>query len=309
MSSKNRESGNQSGCALSEEGRCPGSATCGQPEAGTCGAGQRAVQPLPQNELSNVKRVVAVMSGKGGVGKSSVTGMLATTLARKGYRVGILDADLTGPSIPKIFGLHQRPDLAPGGEHIAPVKSRRLGIAVMSINLMLDEPDEPVIWRGPIIGSAIKQFWSDVAWGDLDYLLVDLPPGTGDAPLTVLQSMPVSGLIMVSAPQDLAVLIVRKAIRMAQLMSVPILGLIENMSYAVCPTCGTRIELFGPSRAEAIAEATGVPLLGRLPIDPQFSDLCDRGEIESYEAEHLADVPAYLEKRLGELPPRAAGAH
>jgi len=306
MASSKKE--NHGGCALAEEGRCPGSAACGQPEASTCGAGQKAPQTLPQNELSNVKRVVAVMSGKGGVGKYSVTGMLATTLARQGRKVGILDADLTGPSIPKIFGLHERPDLAPGGERIAPVKSRRFGIGVMSINLMLERPDEPVIWRGPIIGSAIKQFWVDVAWGDLDYLLVDLPPGTGDAPLTVMQSIPVDGLIVVSAPQDLAVLIVRKAIRMAQLMNIPILGLIENMSYALCPTCGTRLELFGPSRAEAVADATGVPLLARLPIDPQLSELCDRGEIEDYTAEHLAGVPAVLEKKLQELRPRAAQA-
>ncbi|MEW5761863.1 MAG: Mrp/NBP35 family ATP-binding protein [Bacillota bacterium] len=298
---------NTGGCALAADGRCPGGATCGQPEAASCGAAQKAPQTLPQNELSNVRRVVAIMSGKGGVGKSSVTGMLAVTLKRAGYKVGILDADLTGPSIPKIFGLRERPDLAPGGEHIAPVESRRLGIGVMSINLMLDEPDEPVIWRGPIIGSAIKQFWSDVAWGDLDYLLVDLPPGTGDAPLTVMQSLPVDGLIVVSLPQDLAVLIVKKAIRMARLMQIPILGLIENMSYAVCPECGTRMELFGPSRAEEVARETGVRLLARLPIDPQLSDLCDRGEIEAYEAKPLAEVPAYLEEALAGRR-RAAGA-
>ena len=240
-------------------------------------------------ELNHIGRVVAVMSGKGGVGKSLVTGLLAVALAREGKRVGILDADVTGPSIPKMFGVRERPGGTPFG--IAPVRSR-LGIALMSINLLLEREDEAVIWRGPLIAGAIKQFWEEVVWGDLDCLLVDLPPGTSDAPLTVMQTLPVAGVVIVSSPQDLAGMVVRKAVRMAKHMNVPVLGVVENMGYFACPDTGKRHEIFGPSQGEAMAEAAGAPLLGRLPIDPLVARLCDDGRIEDYEGEAYAELAA-----------------
>ncbi|MDI6710688.1 MAG: Mrp/NBP35 family ATP-binding protein [Bacillota bacterium] len=251
---------------------------------------------LPPNDLSEIKRVIAIGSGKGGVGKSSVTGLLAVTLARQGKKVGVLDADLTGPSIPKIFGVRERPTGV--GESILPVNSRRLDIKLMSMNFLLENEDDPIIWRGPIISGAIRQFWTDVAWGRLDYLLVDLPPGTGDAPLTVMQSLPVNGLIMVTSPQELSLLVVKKMIKMAGIMSLPILGLIENMSYVTCPKCGENLEIFGPSRIESVSAETGLPVLARLPIDPQLAVLEDTGEVEKYEAPALEGVPAALEQRM-----------
>jgi len=247
-----------------------------------CASGESrgAVEKLKANELSNIAHVVAVMSGKGGVGKSSVTALLAVRLSRQGYRVGILDADITGPSIPKMFGVKKQPVSL--GFGILPVRSRT-GISIMSLNLFLPHEDDPVIWRGPLIAGAVRQFWTDVAWGDLDYLLVDLPPGTGDAPLTVLQSLPLDGLVIVSAPQDLAVMVVKKAIKMAGMLGVPILGLMENMTYATCPRCGETITLFGRSQGERVAQETGVRFLGELPLDPHLAELCDRGEVEQYE--------------------------
>ena len=234
--------------------------------------------PRPQNR---VRHVVAVMSGKGGVGKSLVTGLLAVSLARKGLKVGILDADVTGPSIPKMFGTREKPMGVPAG--IMPVLSRR-GIRLMSINLFLEDEDEAVIWRGPMVGGAIKQFWEDVVWGNLDYLFVDLPPGTSDAPLTVMQVLPVAGAVIVSSPQDLAGMVVRKAVRMANQMKVPVLGVVENFSYFECPDNGRRYEIFGPSHAQALAESATAPLLATLPIDPVAARLCDEGRIEDYES-------------------------
>lgn len=251
-----------------------------------------APEKLPQPEQSSIKHTIAVMSGKGGVGKSTVTALVAAQLAKKLKSVGILDADITGPSIPKLFGVKEQPVSLPMG--IVPPKSR-LGIRIMSLNLLLPHEDDPVVWRGPLIASAVKQFWTDVIWGDLDYLMVDLPPGTGDAPLTVMQSLPLDGLIVVSSPQELAVMVVKKAIKMAEMLKVPILGLIENMSYLTCPRCGEKIELFGPSRAEKIAEEKGIKFLGSLPIDPQLAELGDRGEIEKYQAEFLEDIEKTLE--------------
>ena len=233
--------------------------------------------------LNNIKHVIAVMSGKGGVGKSLVAGMLATALVRNGHRVGILDADITGPSIPKMFfeGI-PRPQMTPLG--IAPVSSR-LGIKIISINLLLPNERDAVIWRGPLIAGTIKQFWGDVFWADLDYLVVDLPPGTSDASLTVMQSIPLEGVVLVTSPQDLAAMVVGKAQQMAEKMNVPILGLMENMSYFVAPDTGKRYDLFGPSRAEERAREMGVPFLGQLPIDPRIAELSDRGRIEDYESE------------------------
>lgn len=266
----------------------------------TCVAGETREKPevLLPNELSNVKRVVAVMSGKGGVGKSSVTALLAATFTRDGYQVGILDADLTGPSIPKMFGLRGRPE---GTEYaIFPLRTSYLGIRVMSMNLLLEKEDEPVIWRGPIVSSAIQQFWTDVAWGELDYLFVDLPPGTGDAPLTVLQSLPLNGLVVVSSPQELAIMVVRKAIRMAELMKVPVLGLIENMAYVVCPKCTEKICVFGEPQGEKVAAETGLELLATLPLDPKLAKLVDMGKIEDYDHTGLEHLPKLFDRKLGQ---------
>lgn len=239
-------------------------------------------------DLNQVRHVIAVMSGKGGVGKSLVSGLLAVTLRRQGYQVGILDADITGPSIPKMFF----PNGAQlGRSPIGPVPPpTREGIRVMSINLLLDSEDQAVIWRGPLVSGAIKQFWGDIFWGTLDYLVVDLPPGTSDASLTVMQSLPISGIVLVSSPQDLAGMVVRKAANMARQMSTPILGLIENMSYFECPDTGKRYDLFGPSHAEETAQHIGVPFLGRLPIDPEIARLCDGGHIEEYAATGFAPM-------------------
>jgi len=233
-------------------------------------------------ELNKIGHILAVMSGKGGVGKSLVASLAAVALKRQGYDVGILDADITGPSIPKMFGITARPTGSESG--ILPVLSRS-GIAVMSINLLLPGEDDAVIWRGPLIGKIITQFWEDVLWGKLDYLIVDLPPGTADAALTVMQSFPISGVIIVFTPQDLTTMIVRKAINMAQKMDKPVLGVVENMSYLYVPEIDKKIELFGRSRAEEMALAAHAPVLGQLPIDPELAKLCDEGNIERYDAE------------------------
>ena len=249
-------------------------------------------------QFNYIERVIAVMSGKGGVGKSLVAALLAIALKRESHKVGLLDADITGPSIPKMFfPTPKRPNNSAMG--ILPVETE-MGIKVMSINLLLPREDEAVIWRGPLISTAIKQFWGDVFWDDLDYLIVDLPPGTADASLTVMQSIPLSGVVLVTSPQDLAAMVVRKAANMAQVMGVPILGVVENMSYVVCPDTGRRLEVFGPSKAEVMAAQLGVPLLGRLPIDPQIAQLCDEGRIEEYRS----DAFAAITRRLAETVPK-----
>jgi Mrp family chromosome partitioning ATPase len=239
-------------------------------------------------DLNVIRHVIAVMSGKGGVGKSLVSGLLAIALRHKGYQVGILDADITGPSIPKMF----LPDGARlGMSPVGPMPPQtKGGIQVMSINLLLEQEDMAVIWRGPLVSGAIKQFWGDIVWGTLDYLVVDLPPGTSDASLTVMQSLPMSGVVLVSSPQDLAGMVVRKAAHMARQMQTPILGLIENMSYFECPDTGKRYEIFGPSHAEQTAQRIGAPFLGRLPIDPEIAALCDAGRIEEYGGEAFAQI-------------------
>ena len=251
--------------------------------------------PKPAQSANKIANVMAVLSGKGGVGKSSVAALLAVTLRRRGERVGVLDADITGPSIPRMFGLHQPPQMGPAG--IFPAETRT-GIEVMSINLLLPSEDEAVIWRGPLISSAIKQFWNEVFWGDLDYLIVDLPPGTSDASLTVMQSIPLSGVVLVTSPQDLAGMVVRKAARMALHMGAPILGLVENMSYIVCPRCGEKIEVFGPSQAFHTALRLNVLLLGQLPLDPELARRCDAGEIEGYAAESFEPITEQVTKRV-----------
>jgi Mrp family chromosome partitioning ATPase len=251
--------------------------------------------PKRAQSVNKIAHVVAVLSGKGGVGKSSVAALLAVTLNRQTQRVGLLDADITGPSIPKMFGLQE--PLAMGPMGIVPATTPA-GIEVMSINLLLQSEDQAVIWRGPLISSAIKQFWGDVVWGNLDYMIVDLPPGTSDASLTVMQSIPLSGIVLVTSPQDLAGMVVRKAAQMAQRMKVPILGVVENMSHITCPTCGEKIEVFGPSQAHHTTAQFGVPLLGRLPLDPELARRCDAGEIERYTAESFEPIGAKVTERV-----------
>jgi Mrp family chromosome partitioning ATPase len=246
-------------------------------------------------DLNEISYIIAVMSGKGGVGKSLVSSLVAIALKRQGYEVGILDADITGPSIPKMFGITDRPSGSDSG--ILPVSSRS-GVEVMSINLLLPSEDDAVIWRGPLIGKAITQFWEEVLWGKLDYLIVDLPPGTADAPLTVMQTIPITGIIIVFTPQYLTTMVVRKAIKMSQKMGNPILGVVENMSYLYVPEIDKRIELFGRSRGEEMAHAASAPLLGQLPIDPELAKLCDEGNIERYDSDIMA--------RLGEFIRQAA---
>lgn len=238
-------------------------------------------------DINEIRHVIAIMSGKGGVGKSLVASLTAIALKRQGYEVGILDADITGPSIPKMFGINTRPSGSDSG--ILPVSSRS-GIELMSINLLLPSEDDAVIWRGPLIGKAITQFWEEVLWGKLDYLIVDLPPGTADAPLTVMQTLPLTGIIIVFTPQALTTMVVRKAINMARQMGKPILGVVENMSYLYMPEIDRKIELFGKSRGEEMAKAAHAPLLGQLPIDPELAKLCDEGNIERYDAEIIAKL-------------------
>jgi Mrp family chromosome partitioning ATPase len=261
--------------------------------------GQQKREPGVAEHLNNVGRVLAVMSGKGGVGKSSVAAMLAVALRQQEKHVGVLDADITGPSIPKMFGLRGTPPMGPVG--ILPAETGT-GIRVMSINLLLPNEDEAVIWRGPLVGGAIKQFWGDVVWGDLDVLVVDLPPGTSDASLTVMQSIPLNGVVLVTSPQDLAGMVVRKAARMAWQMKVPIIGLVENMSYAVCPKCGERIEVFGASKAMSTAMQLGVPMLGELPLDPQLSRRADAGEIEDYPMDAFVPIAEKVLKLASPMP-------
>jgi len=242
------------------------------------------------SEVNKIGRVIAVMSGKGGVGKSLVASLTAIALRRQGYEVGILDADITGSSIPKMFGITNRPTGSESG--MLPVLSRS-GIVVMSINLLLPNEDDAVIWRGPLIGKVITQFWEDVLWGKLDYLIVDLPPGTADAPLTVMQTLPVFGVVIVFTPQDLVEMIVRKAVNMAQKMDKPILGVVENMTYLYVPELDKKFEIFGRSRGEEMAQAAQAPLLGQLPIDPELAKLCDEGNIERYDSaiiDHLGQA-------------------
>jgi Mrp family chromosome partitioning ATPase len=239
---------------------------------------------LPRGlNMNRVGQMVAVLSGKGGVGKSSVTALLASSLQRQGLNVGVLDADVTGPSIPKMFGVTGPVRGIPLG--IMPVETRT-GIKVISTNLMLAEEDMAVVWRGPIVGNTIKQFWTDVAWGRLDYLLIDLPPGTSDATLTVMQAMPLDGVVMVATPQSLSSMVVRKTVHMSQMLEVPILAIVENMSYFIAPETGTKHMIFGPSHTQKIADLAGAPIIGQLPIDPDMTKLADAGEIEEYE--HVA---------------------
>ena len=263
----------------------------------TCGSsscGDRKAESLlaKANERSSIKKVIAVVSGKGGVGKSTVTSMLAVAMARKGKRVGILDADITGPSVPTAFGVSECQGANEDG--LYPALSRG-GIQVMSINLLLDDPASPVVWRGPVIAGAVKQFWTDVIWEDVDYLFVDMPPGTGDVPLTVFQSLPVDGVVIVTSPQDLVSMIVAKAVKMANMMHIPVLGFVENYSYLQCPDCGKKIEVFGKSKLDEVAASFDLPVLARLPIDPKVAECFDSGLMETVDTELLVGAVAAVE--------------
>ncbi len=268
-------------------------------ECGSCGesgCGDRkgpGIQKAPQNSASNIKHVIAVVSGKGGVGKSMVTGLLAGEMNKRGYKTGILDADITGPSIPRMFGIKDRAGF--DGTNVLPCESKG-GMKVMSINLLLDNDTDPVLWRGSLISGAVKQFWTDVAWGDLDYLFVDMPPGTGDVALTVMQSLPVEGIIIVTSPQELVGMIVKKAVKMAEMMHVPVLGLVENMSYYKCPDCGKMIEIFGHSRLDETAAELGLEKTARLPVNPALAALCDEGKADEIDAgDASAQIAAMIE--------------
>ena len=247
------------------------------------------------HEGSSVKKVIAVVSGKGGVGKSLVTSLLASEMQRRGYNAAVLDADITGPSIPKSFGVTEH---ARGTEeYLLPVMTHT-GLQLMSINLILENETEPVVWRGPVIAGAVTQFWTDVLWTDVDYMFVDLPPGTGDVPLTVFQSLPIDGVVIVTTPQDLVGMIVAKAVNMANMMNVPVLGLVENMSYFKCPDCGKEHAIFGESKVEQIAREFGIEHTARLPIDPVIAAMVDAGEVESVSGEHIAALADYIEKGI-----------
>lgn len=279
----------ENGCNC-ESNDCEGGG-CSGASCGGCGSKPESLIEKT-HELNSIKRVIGVVSGKGGVGKSLVTSMLAVAMRRNGYKVGILDADITGPSIPKVFGIDKK---AVGSElGIYPQKSAN-DIGVMSVNLLLDKAESPVIWRGPMIAGVVKQFWTDVIWGELDFLFLDMPPGTGDVPLTVFQSIPLDGIVIVTSPQDLVSMIVKKAYNMAEAMNIPVIGIVENMSYLKCPDCGKEIKLFGESKIDAVAEIMGIKVLAKIPIDPAVAELCDKGLVEQVNTDYIASAASYIE--------------
>lgn len=245
------------------------------------------------NPMSSVKKVIGVVSGKGGVGKSLVTSMMAVMMQRRGYHSAVLDADVTGPSIPKMFGIKERAVANEFG--LLPAKTK-MGIDLMSVNLLLEHEEDPVVWRGPVIAGTVKQFWSDVVWNDVDYMFVDMPPGTGDVPLTVFQSLPVNGIVIVTSPQQLVSMIVEKAVNMANMMHIPIVGIVENMSYIECPDCKKHIEVFGESHIDEIAEKFGIPVLAKLPIDPEIAKKCDEGKIQELDLKYMDEALDLISK-------------
>ena len=266
---------------------------CASCSSSDCGDRKKESLLAALNPKSSVKKVIAVVSGKGGVGKSTVTSMLAVAMAKKGKRVGVLDADITGPSAPTAFGVSECQGATEEGLYPA---LTRTGIQIMSINLLLDNSTDPVVWRGPVIAGAVKQFWTDVIWEDVDYMFVDMPPGTGDVPLTVFQSLPVDGIVIVTSPQDLVSMIVSKAVKMANMMHIPVLGFVENYAYLECPDCGKKIEVFGKSHLDEVAEAFGLPVLARLPIDPDVAFAYDSGLMENVNTDAVAGVIDAVEK-------------
>ena len=269
------------------------SGNCSSCGSSSCGDRKAESQLAQLNPNSTVKKVIAVVSGTGGVGKSTVTSMLAVGMSKKGKRVGVLDSDITGPSAPTAFGVTECDG---AGEHGLYPAVTRDGIQVMSINLLLDDATSPVVWRGPVIAGAVKQFWTDVIWEDVDYMFVDMPPGTGDVPLTVFQSLPVDGIVIVTSPQDLVSMIVAKAVKMANMMHIPVLGFVENYAYLECPDCGKKINVFGESKLDEIAEAFNLPVLARLPIDPKVAESYDSGKMEDVDTSKLEKVLEAVEK-------------
>ena len=270
---------------------------CGSCSQSDCASRKESFK-VEANKFSSVKNVIGVVSGKGGVGKSLITSETAVLLARKGYKVGILDADITGPSIPKMFGIHEQ---ALGNDDgIIPAETKE-GIKIISINMMLDDEETPVIWRGPVIAGVVKQFWNEVIWGELDYLLVDMPPGTGDVPLTVFQSLPVSGIVIVTSPQELVEMIVKKAYNMAKQMNIPVVGLVQNMSYLLCPDCGKKIFIYGQNDGQALAKSLNIPAYAELPIEPEIAKLCDEGRIEDFSHEYMNGLIDYIETTLKDI--------
>lgn len=267
-------------------GQC---SSCGE----NCSSRQAESLLAQANPLSSVKKVIGIVSGKGGVGKSTVTSMLAVELSRRGKHTAIMDADITGPSIPTAFNVHGHPNGCEEG--LIPLRSET-GIDVMSVNLLLENETDPVIWRGPVLAGVVKQFWTDVVWKDVDYLFVDMPPGTGDVPLTVFQSLPIDGIIVVTSPQDLVSMIVTKAVKMAEMMNIPVLGLVENYSYLTCPDCGKQIEVFGKSKIDSVAKELGLPVLAKLPIDPLMAQAMDEGLLEHAKVDAIAPAADALEK-------------
>lgn len=261
-----------------------GNTACSESSCENCAHKAQTITYEKLNERSNVKKVIGIVSGKGGVGKSFVTSSIASELARKGYKVGIMDADITGPSIPKMFGIKGKTFGDDKG--IFPVETSG-GIKIISVNVLIDNEEDPVIWRGPVIGGAVKQFWTDVVWGELDYLLIDMPPGTGDVPLTVFQSIPVDGIVIVTSPQDLVKLIVKKAYNMAQQMSIPVLGVVENYSYLECPDCGRKISVFGESKIDDTAAELGLKVLGKIPIVPEMAQKADEGKFDDVKNNYI----------------------
>lgn len=261
--------------------------SCSKESCEGCPSKQPKSMLEEMNSQSNVKHVIGIVSGKGGVGKSFVTASLANRMAQKGYKVGILDADITGPSIPKMYGVKGPAQAVDAG--IYPIEAKN-GIKVMSVNLLLPREDEPVIWRGPILANMVKQFWTDVVWGELDYLFVDMPPGTGDVPLTVFQSLPIDGIVIVSSPQDLVQMIVKKAYNMAEMMKIPVVGLVENYSFVKCPDCGKSIYVFGESKADEIGAELNIPVMAKMPLDPNFASMVDAGKFAEVRNEYLSDA-------------------
>lgn len=281
---------------MSESSSCSHDcSSCGESCPSRNGAPQSLIEP--PHEMSCVRKVIGVVSGKGGVGKSLFTSMMAVLMNRRGYSAAILDADVTGPSIPKAFGVSERVMANEFG--MLPVKTKT-GIDIMSVNLLLDDEKTPVVWRGPVIAGTVKQFWTDVVWSDVDFMFVDMPPGTGDVPLTVFQSLPLDGIIIVTSPQELVSMIVAKAANMAKMMNIPVLGIVENYSYLECPDCGKRISVFGESHIDETAKEFGFDVLARIPINPDLAKACDQGVIELFEGDFLNDACDAIEKRLSQ---------
>lgn len=271
---------------MAENSSCSSASSCSKESCEGCASNPNNKQSMQEamNAYSDIKHVIGVVSGKGGVGKSFVTSSLAVQMAKAGYKVGILDADITGPSIPKMFGAHGQ--IVGDEKGMYPFETEG-GIKIISINLLMDDEEAPVVWRGPVIAGAVKQFWNETVWGDIDYLFVDMPPGTGDVPLTVFQSLPVDGIVVVTSPQELVQMIVRKAFNMANMMDIPVLGVVENFSYLKCPDCGREIELFGESHIDEVAAETGTKVLGKLPLNPEYAKMADAGKFFELENPYL----------------------